>query len=115
MDSESEDARRKGSWNAYDVCTPYFERWSSVTPTPDFVIDEDWCDAVPALSYGSAGTPEALRFWAEAWRSVYRGDEGRKRARMTIICLVERDGLLWRLGDVRVPVLWLHVSLSHNG
>lgn len=111
MDDESEDTRRKGSWDAHAVCTPYLERWSSTIPTPDFVIDEDWCRNVPALAYGDGSTPEALQFWFDTWRRLYSGDEGRKRARMAILCLVERDGLLSRLPDVKCPVHWLHVSL----
>lgn len=83
-----------------------------MTPTPDFVIDEDWCNTVPALSYGDGGTSEGLKFWFDTWRSIYKGNEGRKKARMTILSLVERDGLLWRLSDVKVPVQWLHVSSS---
>ncbi|ROV95576.1 hypothetical protein VSDG_05296 [Cytospora chrysosperma] len=110
MDYESEHSRKQGSWNAFEVCTPYFQRWSSVTPTPDFVMDEEWCRTVPALSHGDSGTPEMLNFWFDTWRTVYKGDEGRKKARMTILSLVERDGLLWRLGDVKCPVHWLHGS-----
>ncbi|ROW15597.1 hypothetical protein VPNG_02183 [Cytospora leucostoma] len=108
MDYESQDSRQKGSWDAHEVCRPYFERWSSVKPTSGFVIDEDWCRNVPALSHGDGGTPEMLQFWFDTWRTVYRGDEGRKKARMSIVCLVERDGLLWRLSDVKCPVHWLH-------
>lgn len=111
MDYESQDSRNKGSWDAYEVCTPYFERWSSAAHTPDFVIDEDWCRTVPAMAHGDAGTPDMLQFWFDTWRTIYKGDEGRKKARMTILSLVERDGLLWRLRDVRCPVHWLHVSL----
>lgn len=84
-----------------------------MTPTPDFVMDEEWCRTVPVLSHGDSGTPEMLNFWFDTWRTVYKGDEGRKKARMTILSLVERDGLLWRLGDVKCPVHWLHVSCSH--
>ncbi|KUI56487.1 Putative non-heme chloroperoxidase [Cytospora mali] len=110
MDYESEDSRKKGSWDAYEVCRPYFERWSSVTPTSDFIIDEDWCKRVPVLAHGNDGAPEMLQFWFDTWRTIYQGDEGRKKARMTILALVERDGLLWRLRDVKCPVLWLHGS-----
>lgn len=111
MDGESEDARRKGSWDANAVCSPYLERWSSATPTPDFIIDEDWCRNVPALAHGDGSTPENLQFWFDTWRKLYTGDDGRKKARMAVQCLVERDGLLSKLPGVRCPVHWLHVSL----
>jgi hypothetical protein len=82
------------------------------TPTPDFVIDEDWCRNVPALAFGDGSTPEALQFWYDTWRTLYSGDEGRKKARSAVSCLVERDGLLPRLPDVKCPVHWLHVSFA---
>jgi hypothetical protein len=41
---------------------------------------------------------------------VYQGDEGRRKVRMAVICLLERDGLLLRVGDIQCPVHWLHVS-----
>ncbi|KAH8769163.1 Alpha/Beta hydrolase protein [Diaporthe sp. PMI_573] len=110
MDDESEDTRRKGSWDAHATCDPYLERWSSTTPTPDFVIDEDWCRNVPALAFGDGSTPEELQFWYDTWRKLYSGDEGRKKARSAVSCLVERDGLLPRLPDVKCPVHWLHGS-----
>lgn len=114
MDDESEDTRRKGSWDAHATCDPYLERWSSNTPTPDFVIDEDWCRNVPALAFGDSSTPEELQFWFDTWRKLYSGDEGRKKARSAVSCLVERDGLLSRLPDVKCPVHWLHVSIPQR-
>lgn len=111
MDDESEATRRKGSWDAHAICDPYLDRWSSPTPTPDFVIDEDWCRNVPALAFGDGSTPEALQFWYDTWRTLYSGDEGRKKARSAVSCLVERDGLLPKLPDVKCPVHWLHVSI----
>ncbi|KAK5109591.1 hypothetical protein LTR16_005749, partial [Cryomyces antarcticus] len=41
-------------------------------------------------------------------KSNYKGDDGRRRARMAAINLRERDGLHGRLFDIRCPVLWLH-------
>lgn len=111
MDDESEATRRKGSWDAHAICDPYLDRWSSPTPTPDFVIDEDWCRNVPALAFGDGSTPEALQFWYDTWSTLYSGDEGRKKARSAVSCLVERDGLLPRLPDVKCPVHWVHVSI----
>ncbi|KAI1409305.1 hypothetical protein F5Y13DRAFT_170605 [Hypoxylon sp. FL1857] len=41
-------------------------------------------------------------------RRVYSGDQGRKKIRMVIICLAERDSLLFRLEDIKCPVHWYH-------
>lgn len=112
MDYESGDSRKKGSWDAHAIATPFFENWTSATPTPDFVIDESWRTAIPALAFGDRATPERLHFWDETYQAVYRGDEGRKKARMSLLALVERDSLLWRIGDIKCPVKWLHVSAS---
>lgn len=54
---------------------------------------------------------ETRKEWRERIKGNYKGDEGRRRARVAAINLRERDGLLGRLWDVRCPVLWLHVSL----
>ncbi|KAF5609009.1 microsomal epoxide hydrolase, partial [Fusarium tjaetaba] len=43
----------------------------------------------------------------ETLKQVYRGDEGRKKLRIAVVNLFERDGLLLRLRDVKCPVYWL--------
>lgn len=47
-------------------------------------------------------------FWVSTIQANYRGDDGRRRARMAAINLRERDGLHGRVFDVKCPVLWLH-------
>jgi hypothetical protein len=64
----------------------------------------DW-----GLDYGAAVTNEMLDFWKQTLKGAYKGDDGRKRARMAVVCLLERDGLLMRLGDVKCPVWWMQV------
>lgn len=64
---------------------------------------------VGGLGFGAAVTPEMLAFWKTTLKDVYKGDEGRRKVRMAVICLLERDGLLLRLGDVKCPVWWLQV------
>ncbi|KAK0737323.1 Alpha/Beta hydrolase protein [Apiosordaria backusii] len=107
MDSESAESRSKGGWDPASVLSPWLEKWTSATPTPDFVVDEQWRGMVTALGFGAAPKPELLRFWDETLKQVYVGDEGRKKVKMALINLLERDGLLRRLGYVKCPVYWL--------
>ncbi|KAI2616715.1 putative alpha/beta hydrolase [Hypoxylon sp. NC1633] len=108
MDSETPESRLKGCWDPTPFLTPFFQKWSSSEPTPDFVVGEDWIQPVIGLSLGSQATPEAMNFWTESMRRVYAGNEGRQKLRMDTICLAERDGLSYRLGDITCPVHWLH-------
>lgn len=110
MDYESEASRSKGCWDPAAILTPFFEKWS--VPTPDFVIDEVWCGMVGGFGFGEHGTPEKVAFWTRTLQEVYRGDEGRKKAKMALLNLLTRDGLLQRLRDIRCPVHWLQVCLS---
>lgn len=110
MDSESEDSRSKGCWDPSPILKPFFEKWTSASATPDFVIDDAWCGMVGGFGFGAAATTESSEFWTKTLREVYKGDEGRRKARMAVLCLLERDGLLLRLRDVKCPVYWLQVS-----
>ncbi|KAL4907741.1 hypothetical protein BDW74DRAFT_175521 [Aspergillus multicolor] len=107
LDSESADSRTKGCWDPVPLLKPFYERWTSPVPTPEFVVEEDWCNMVGAMGFGAYATDERVRFWTNTLQSVYRGDEGRKKVRMALGCLLERDGLLLRVGDVVCPVYWL--------
>ncbi|KAI1768939.1 putative alpha/beta hydrolase [Hypoxylon sp. FL1150] len=106
MDIESAESRQKGCWDPAPFVTPFIQKWS--IPTPDFVVGDDWIETLISLGLGSAATPDVTEFWTEQLRRTYSGDEGRKRLRMAAICLIERDGLLYRLGDIKCPVHWLH-------
>ncbi|KAK3990695.1 Alpha/Beta hydrolase protein [Cladorrhinum sp. PSN332] len=112
MDSESADSRTKGAWDPLAQLKPFHDKWASPVPTPDFVVDEVWRGMVASLGFDSGeGVPEeTIKFWDETLKDVYKGDEGRKKVRMALICLLERDGLLLRLGDVKCPVYWLQGS-----
>lgn len=112
MDYESSDSRTKGCWDPAPALTPFCEKWTSSTPTPDFVVDDVWCAMVGGIGFGNAVSEETVKFWQKSLKDVYRGDEGRKKARMAVICLLERDGLLLRLGDVKCPVYWLQVRID---
>ncbi|KAG9231134.1 putative alpha/beta hydrolase [Amylocarpus encephaloides] len=107
MDYESSSSRSKGCWNPAEALTPFVQKWSSSTPTPDFVVDDIWCGMVAGIGFGSSATPELSEFWTKTLKEVYSGDEGRRKLRMAALCLLERDGLLLRLGDVKCPVYWL--------
>lgn len=62
---------------------------------------------VSTFGFGTHATDESTQFWTSTLKEVYKGDEGRKKARMAVMCLLERDGLLLRLGDIKCPVYWL--------
>ncbi|OTA98538.1 hypothetical protein M426DRAFT_69634 [Hypoxylon sp. CI-4A] len=112
MENESPESRTKGCWDPPAFVPPFLEKWTSSTPTPDFVVGDDWIQAVLGLGFGSAATPEVAEYWTESLRSVYSGDEGRRKLRMAVVALTERDGLLLRVGDVKCPIHWLHGSLD---
>lgn len=113
MDYESADSRSKGSWDPKTNLQPFYLKWSE--PNPDFVVDEVWRGMVGQLGFSSTVSAETLSFWDATVKEVYSGEEGRKKLRMALINLLERDGLLLRLRDIKCPVYWLHVSnLSHS-
>ncbi|KAI1099008.1 putative alpha/beta hydrolase [Jackrogersella minutella] len=106
MDCESADSRLKGCWDPATFIRPFLEKWSSSTPTPDFIVGDDWIQPVLGLGLGSAATPAVTEFWTGSLQRVYSGDQGRRNLRMITICLAERDGLLLRLKDIECPVHW---------
>ncbi|KAK0629388.1 hydrolase [Bombardia bombarda] len=107
MDYESSDSRAKGCWDPKTQLTPFLAGWTSAVPTPDFVVEEVWRGMVASLGFGGGVLSEMIAFWDQTVEDVYTGDEGRRKVRMALICLLERDGLLLRLGDIRCPVYWL--------
>jgi hypothetical protein len=112
MDYESSASREKGCWDPKTQLAPFFEALNSDEPTPDFVVDATWRHMVATLGFSGTVDEETLAFWDQTLKDVYSGDEGRRKLRMSIICLLERDGLMLRVRDVKCPVYWLQVSLS---
>lgn len=110
MDYESAHSRSKGCWDPAPLLTPFVKQWTSTTPTPEWVVDELWCGMVAGVGFGDKVGEDVVEFWKTTVRDVYRGDEGRRKCRMAVVCLVSRDGILLRLGDVKCPVYWLQVS-----
>ncbi|KAI0013157.1 putative alpha/beta hydrolase [Xylariaceae sp. FL0662B] len=107
MDCESADSRTKGCWDPVPFAKPFLEKWTSTTPTPEFVVDDDWVGALIGLGLGASATPSISETWTKIIKEVYSGDEGRRKLRSSAICLAERDGLLLRIGDIKCPVHWL--------
>ncbi|XXH01929.1 Golgi transport complex subunit 3 [Hypoxylon texense] len=110
MDCESSDSREKGCWDPTPFVGPFLQAWRSTAPTPEYVPGDDFITATLGLVFGSAATPSATEYWSDSIRRVYSGDEGRKKLRMAVIAVAERDGLLLRLGDIQCPVHWLQAA-----
>lgn len=110
MDAETPETQTKGCWDPVPLLKPFADAWTSETPTPDFVVDDTWCGMVASFGFGSHATYASTEFWTSMLKRVYRGDEGRKKARMAVLCLLSRDGITLRLGDVQCPVYWLQGS-----
>ncbi|KAJ5446234.1 hypothetical protein N7491_002316 [Penicillium cf. griseofulvum] len=107
MDYESLDSRSKGCWDPAANLMVFYEKWTSPSATPDFVVDDVWCGLVGGIGFGAAADETRSAFWTQTLKEVYKGDEGRKKVRMALSCLLERDGLLLRIGDIKCPVYWL--------
>jgi hypothetical protein len=65
---------------------------------------------VARLGFSGIIPEETLSFWDKTLIEVYSGEEGRKKLRMALLNLIERDSLLTRLRDIKCPVYWLQVS-----
>lgn len=110
MDFESERTRKLGCWDGVAACTGPINQWTTTSAQPDFEPDDRFCDFLVDIGFGKDCLADTREYWRKTIKENYRGEEGRKRARMAAINLRERDGLHGRLFDVRCPVLWLHVS-----
>jgi len=108
MDYESERARKLGCWDGVSACTGPIDQWTTTEPTPNFQPDEGYCNFLIDSGLGKNCDQSIRDFWTKTIQENYRGDDGRRRARMAAINLRERDGLHGRLFNVRCPVLWLH-------
>lgn len=107
MDAETAETREKGCWDPVPLLQPFAEKWTSAAPTPEFEIDDTWCGMVASFGFGAHATEESTAFWTKVLKETYAGDEGRRKARMAVLCLLSRDSLTLRLGDVGCPVHWL--------
>lgn len=107
MDAETPETREKGCWDPVPLLNPFAQNWTSAAPTPDFEIDDQWCGMVASFGFGSHATDESTAFWTKVLKETYAGDEGRRKARMAVLCLMSRDSLTLRIGDITCPVYWL--------
>ena len=108
MDAETLRTRELGCWDGIDACTGPINRWTTNEASPNFEPDNDFCNFLIDIGFGKDCDNSVRHFWTETIKSNYKGDEGRRRARMAAINLRDRDGLHGRLFDVRCPVMWLH-------
>jgi hypothetical protein len=74
------------------------------------VPGDAFADFLMDVGLGKDCPKETREYWKKETAKNYYGEEGRKRVIMAAINLRDRDGLHSRVGDVRCPVLWLHVS-----
>jgi len=108
LDYESERTRSLGCWNGPADLAPSIDAWTTNTPTPDFEPSQEYADFLINIGFGKDCDSGVRDFWRKTIKQDYKGDDGRRRARMAAINLSERDGLHSRLFDVRCPVMWLH-------
>lgn len=112
MDYESERSRKLGCWDIAPVGDALISGWSSKELTPDFELDDGYCNLNMNLGIGPDSDKALRSKFIASMKEDYKGDDGRRRARMAAINLRDRDGLHGRVFDVKCPVLWMHVSAS---
>ncbi|EXJ55232.1 microsomal epoxide hydrolase [Cladophialophora yegresii CBS 114405] len=108
LDYESQRTRDLGCWDGVKDVSGPVNAWTSKTNTPDFQPDLSYCDFLIDIGFGKNCPQETRDFWRKTIQENYKGDDGRRRARMAAINLRDRDGLHGRLFDVKCPVMWLH-------
>jgi pimeloyl-ACP methyl ester carboxylesterase len=93
LDYESERTRKLGCWDGAAACTGPINKWTTTQVTPDFEPDTDYCDFLIDIGFGKNCPSEVREFWRKTIKSNYKGDDGRRRARMAAISMRERDAL----------------------
>ncbi|KKO97993.1 hydrolase [Trichoderma harzianum] len=107
LDYESAASREKGCWDPETMLGPVVDSLYSTEPTPDFLIDAGLRESVVTLGFSGTVTEETGQFWRDTLNSIYTGDKGRKKLRGAFTNLLERDGLLRRVRDIKCPVYWI--------
>lgn len=108
MEGETQNSRDLGCWDIQEHTDGVIQMWTTKHPTPDFELPAQFVVTLIQSGFGNAIHDTTRRFWTKEFPRLYVGDDGRQRARMSVINLRERDGLYGRLFDVTCPVLWLH-------
>ncbi|KAJ4481125.1 putative alpha/beta hydrolase [Lentinula aciculospora] len=98
MDYESADSRSKGACDSKLRLNPFYQKWSSLAPTPNFILDDVWCEMVVDLGFPKTVSTAQINFWNSTMKKKVRG---------ALLCLLERDGLSLRLRNIKCPVNWL--------
>lgn len=111
MDYESERSRKLRCWDGPTIVTGFVKQWTNSEPVPNFEPDNSYCDALIGVGFNKC-SDEVRNYWRSSMKSVYKGENGRRKIRQAGINLAERGSLHLRLSDIRCPVLWLHVGLS---
>ncbi|RFU78638.1 hypothetical protein TARUN_3608 [Trichoderma arundinaceum] len=107
LDYESAASREKGCWDPATMLGPVVDSLYSTEPTPDFLIDDALRESVVTIGFSGTISEETTEFWKATLNKVYSGDQGRKKLRGAFTNLLERDGLLRRLKDIKCPVYWI--------
>lgn len=89
---------------------PVVDSLYSPEPTPDFLIDENLRESIVNIGFSGTIPDETAEFWKTTLNQIYAGDQGRRKLRGAFTNLLERDGLLRRLRDVKCPVYWIQVG-----
>jgi pimeloyl-ACP methyl ester carboxylesterase len=77
---------------------------------PNFALPESYGDTLYDRALGPEASDADKKKFAEvveAQRKSYAGDAGRMRLRQATVALGTRDSLLFRLQDIKCPVLWI--------
>jgi hypothetical protein len=72
MDYESLDSRSKGCWDPAANLMAFYEKWSTPSATPDFVVDDVWCGLVGGIGFGATATAEKSAFWTQTLKKYTR-------------------------------------------
>jgi hypothetical protein len=110
MDAESPKSREFGCWDGPAAASGFIKLAGDLSPQPNFEPGDDYNAFLMDIGYGKNVDAAKKSFWANALKSHYQGDEGKRRICMAAINLATRDGLYERLPYVTCPVLWLQVS-----
>jgi len=106
MDYESSASRAKGAWDSKPLLDIIVDLWTE--PDPDFVLDGEGRKMITSMGFHPLNASD-IAFWCRHLDDTYSGLEGQKKAKMCVVNLLSRDGLLMRLEDIKCPVLWLQV------
>lgn len=107
MDYESSASRAKGCWDPKSLLSIVADLWSE--PDEDFYLDGEGRKIITSMGFHPLNAPEQVASWCRHIDGTYSRLEGQKRAKMCLINLLSRDGLLMRLADIQCPVHWLAV------